>query len=444
MSNNELAYQDRLPPHNEEAEQSVIGSILMDNDAINAVVGLLRPEFFYKASHRAIYKAILELHERQDGVDIISLKNYLEERNLLEEIGGSTYLMAIANVPLTAAHAESHGRIVKEKFLLRQLVSSCHHVLKDVYEGKQDTSEIIDRAEQKIFEVADYEMRKEAKPVSDVLSAVVQSLEEHNWKPQDGVRTGIRSLDRETLGFHPGELIILAARPSMGKTTFALNIAKYMAMSEGAPVAFFSLEMSNEQLAKNLLIMHSDVDAQRFRGGALSLEERKRMVHFVGELSDAPLYLDDTPGISPFELRLSARRMKDRYGIKIIFIDYLQLMRLNDKAENRQIEISRISSSLKEIAKELRIPVVALSQLSRKLEERKDKRPLLSDLRESGSLEQDADTVLMLHRDSYHEDELKDSAMAEVIIQKQRNGPTGRVPVVYLRNKMRFENAELP
>jgi replicative DNA helicase len=440
---NDSTFQDRLPPHNLEAERSVLGACLIDDEVAPTIVSILKPEYFYKAAHKVIFNAVSDLAFKHDGIDILSISNYLETHGQTEDAGGVSYLAELQAHIMTAANAESHAGIIKEKFLLRKLISNSHETIKNIFDGNESTQDILDRAEQRIFEIADHEIKKEAVSLKDVLTKTIHELDSNNWKPQDGIKSGFRQLDRITLGFHPGELVIIAARPSMGKTSLALNIAKHMAMMEDMPVAFYSLEMSSDNLAKNLLCMHGQIDSQKFRSGTLTLDDRKQMALHLGELSEAPIYLDDTPGISPFELRLSARRLQDRYGIKAIFIDYLQLMRMGERTESRQVEISKISGSLKALAMELKVPVIALSQLSRKLEDRTDKRPMMSDLRESGSIEQDADTIIMLFRDWVY-DKTKPEKGAELNIVKQRNGPTGGCPLVFLSSQLRFENAENP
>ncbi len=440
---NDSSFQDRLPPHNIEAERSVLGACLIDEEVAPTVVTLLKPDYFYKASHKLIFNAISELAFKHEGIDILSVSNFLESHGQVEDAGGVSYVAELQAHIMTAANAESHAAIVKEKFLLRKLISASHETIKNIFDGNASTQDILDKTEQRIFEIADHEIKKDAKSLGEVLKDTMHQLDSNNWRPLDGIKTGFRRLDSLTLGFHPGELIIVAARPSMGKTSLALNMAKHMAIMENAPVAFYSLEMSSDNIAKNLLCMHGGIDSQKFRSGTLSVDERKNLSSHVGELYDAPLYIDDTPGISPFELRLSARRLQDKFGIKAIFVDYLQLMRINEHTESRQVEISKISGSLKALAMELKVPVIALSQLSRKLEERTDKRPMMSDLRESGSIEQDADTIIMLFREWIH-DKTKPEKGAEINVVKQRNGPTGGCPLVFLSSQLRFENAENP
>lgn len=441
---NELSFQDRLPPHHNGAERSVLGACLIDEEVAPSIISIIKPEYFYKSAHKIIFQAITDLAQKQEGVDILSVSNYLESQGKASEVGGAVYLAELQAQTMTAANAITHAGIIKEKFLLRKLISASHETIRNIFDSSKTTQEILDSAEQKIFEVADTEIQSEASSIDDILKRLINNLDSNDWKPQDGIKTGFRKLDKLTLGFHPGELIIIAARPSMGKTSLALNIVKNMAMRDKrTPVAFFSMEMKSDNIAKNLLCMHGQIDAQRFRSGMLSNEERQNVIASLGELSEAPIYIDDTPGMTPFQLRLSARRFQSRYGIQAIFVDYLQLMRLDGKIESRQIEISKISGFLKSLAMELKIPVIALSQLSRKLEERVDKRPMMSDLRESGSIEQDADTILMLYRACKY-DESKSRWEAEVNVVKQRNGPTGTCPLVFIEEHMRFENQEAP
>lgn len=439
---NDSSFQDRLPPQDLEAERAVLGACLIDEEVPITVISLLKPEQFYKGAHKVIFEAITTLCAQHESVDILTLRHVLTQNSSLEEAGGASYLAEIQATTATAAHAETHAKIVKEKYLLRQLVVSSNKTINNIFKGNQSAQDIIDDTERSIFEIAEAELKKDALPIREILKQTIHDLDDNNWKPKSGVRTGFRRLDSYTLGFHPGELIILAARPSMGKTSLALNIAKNMAVNEDAPVAFFSLEMASDQIAKNLLCMHAKIDSGKFRAGTLPPEERRNLLNCVDTLSEANIFIDDTPGISPFELRLSARRLKERYGIKAIFVDYLQLMRMNERTESRQIEISKISGSLKALAMELKIPVIALSQLSRKVEDRVDKRPMMSDLRESGSIEQDADVILMLFRECvYNKDKAKN--LAELIIVKQRNGAVGKFNLIFLGEQLRFENSEM-
>ncbi|PCJ56218.1 MAG: replicative DNA helicase [Planctomycetota bacterium] len=442
MNSNDSTFQDRLPPQDLDAERSILGACLIDEEVPITIISLLKPEQFYKGAHKVIFEAIVTLCGQHESIDILTLRNALTQKGTLEEAGGASYLAEIQASIATAAHCETHAKIVKEKYLLRQLIITSNKTINNIFKGSQSAQDIIDDTESAIFEIAEAELKKDALPLRDILKQTIHDLDDNNWKPRDGIRTGFRRLDSLTLGFHPGELIILAARPSMGKTSLALNICKHMAINEDAPVAFFSLEMASDQIAKNLLCMHAKIDSGKFRAGTLPAEERPNILNCVDTLSEASIFIDDTPGISPFELRLSARRLKERYGIKAIFVDYLQLMRMNERTESRQIEISKISGSLKALAMELKIPVIAMSQLSRKLEERTDKRPMMSDLRESGSIEQDADVILMLFREWVYNKE-KSENVAELIIVKQRNGAVGKFPLVFLGEQLRFENLEM-
>ena len=431
---------ERVPPQNLEAEQSVLGAILLDREAALKVAELLEPEDFYREAHQLIYRAVLDLLDAGEAVDTVTLSDRLRSRRELERVGGNGYLTTLVNTVPTAANAEHYARIVSEKALMRRLIAAATEIARDVYEGDDDVAALIDRAEQRIFHIAQGRRRQGHVRLHDVLVRTFEHLEQLSAHKGDviGVPTGFKKLDTMTTGLHPSELIILAARPSVGKTTLSLNIS-LNAARHGVPVAFFSLEMAREQLALRLLSAEAAVNMQRLRTGYVSEEDWSRLTRAASRLSEAPFYIDDTPNLSIMELRARARRMKAEHDIGLVVVDYLQLMHTRGRAENRQQEISEISRSLKALARELEVPVIALSQLSRAVEQRQDRRPQLSDLRESGAIEQDADVVIFL----WENPDYKDSLLIEAIIAKQRNGPTGTVQLVFNKDFGRFADPEL-
>jgi replicative DNA helicase len=394
----------RLPPQNVEAEQSVLGAMLLDTEALVEVAEILSYRDFHRETHQHIFEALLDLFNRGEAVDLVTVCEELENKDLLERSGGAVYLATLANMTPTAAHARYYAGIVKEKALLRALIRSATEIVEKSYGYVENIEEFLDEAEQLIFDVA---RKKDTQSFVHLREALEQTFEklERLYERKSGLTglsTGFPDLDNITSGFQAADLIIIAARPSMGKTTLAVNIAQQMAVTEGAPVAFFSLEMSSEQLAQRMLCSSAEIDAQRLRRGFLSAEDWPRLTQTVGPLSELPLYIDDTPSISVMEMRAKARRLKLEKGLGAVFVDYLQLMRGSDRAENRQQEISGISRSLKALAKELNCPVIALSQLSRAVEQRQDKRPILSDLLDSGGIEANADMVVFIYRDDYY------------------------------------------
>jgi replicative DNA helicase len=432
----------RLPPQNLEAEQSVLGSMLIDKDALLEAAEILLADDFYRESHQHIFQSVLELSNRGEPVDLVTICEELENKGLLSKVGDAAYLATVTNMTPTAAHVKYYANIVKEKSLLRSLIRAATEIVTKSYGYIENVEEILDEAEQMIFNVA---RAKESKSFIHIREALEDTLEklERLYEQKSGITglsTGFVDLDNPTSGLQDSDLIIIAARPSMGKTTLALNMAQHIAVSDNLPVAFFSLEMSKEQLAQRLLCAHAEIDAQRLRRGFLSSEDWPRLTQAVGPLSEAPLYIDDTASISVMEMRAKARRLKMEKGLSAIFIDYLQLMRGHEKAENRQQEISAISRSLKALAKELDCPVIALSQLSRAVEQRPDKRPVLSDLLESGGIEANADLVMFIYREDYYNPDTERKHVTEVIIAKQRNGPTGRAELYFMDRFNKFVN----
>ena len=433
---------ERLPPQNIEAEQSVLGAMLIEKEALLTGAELLRSQDFYKDSHRLIFSSLLLLAEKGDAVDLVTLSEELRRQKVLEEVGGAVYLTTLANATPTAAHIEYHARIVKEKAILRNLIQAATQIVTKSYSSELEAEQMLDEAEQMIFEVASSKSRQGFIPLKDVLSDTFQQIEKLYERKSGvtGLPTGFSDFDNLTSGLQVADLVIIAARPSMGKTTLALNMAQFIAINEKQPVAFFSLEMSKEQLAQRLLCAHAEIDAHRLRRGYLSSEDWPKLTRSVEPLSQAPIFIDDTAAISVMEMRAKARRLKMEQGLSAIFVDYLQLMQGSARAENRQQEISAISRSLKALAKELSCPVVALSQLSRAVEQRNDKRPMLSDLLESGGIEANADLVSFIYRDDYYNPDTDRPHVTEVIISKQRNGPTGKIELYFMDSFNKFLN----
>lgn len=435
---------DRVPPQNLDAEQSVIGAMLIDKEAILKTIEVLRPEDFYRDAHRNIYQAIIDLSEKGEAIDLITVTEELRQSNLLEAVGGVAYVASLANQVPTAANIEHYGHIVEEKALLRNLINVTSRITNMGYEGTEDVDVLLDKAEQLIFELTQRKAHTSFMPIKHILMDTFEKIEflYNNKGNITGVPSGFNDLDRLTSGFQPSDLVILAARPSMGKTAFCLNIAQNASVRNKIPVAVFSLEMSKEQLVQRMLCGEAMVDQQRVRTGQLTEADWTKLTEAVGPLSQSHIYIDDTPGISVVELRAKARRLKSERDIGLIVIDYLQLMQGSKRIENRQQEISEISRSLKAIARELQVPVIALSQLSRAVEQRQEKRPMMSDLRESGSLEQDADMVMFIYRDEYYNPESEKKGIAEIIIAKQRNGPVGFSELGFLKEFTKFVNLD--
>jgi replicative DNA helicase len=432
----------KVPPQNLEAESSVLGGILLENDAVNLVLELLRPEDFYRESHRKIFRAMIELTDRSEPVDVITLSECLKNRGDLEAVGGSAYLASLNDFVPTAANISYYARIVREKSILRHLINAATDVATKGYEGRDNVEELLDSAEKAIFDITEQRIKGSFVKVGDMMKDSIKMVEKLFERKTmiTGVPTGFKDVDTKTAGLQPSDLIIVAARPGMGKTAFSLNIASHAAFS-GYGVAIFSLEMAKEQLALRLLCSEARVDNSKVRTGYLSDRDFPKLATAAGKLHDAPIYIDDTPAISVLELRAKARRIaRDREKkLGLIIIDYLQLMRGTGAAQNREQEISEISRSLKALAKELTVPVLAVSQLNRRVEDRNDKTPQLSDLRESGAIEQDADVIAFIYREAAYNPKSDDNT-ATVTIAKQRNGPTGEINLTFLREFTRFED----
>ena len=433
-----------VPPQSLEAEESILSAILVDNDTLPEILEILSPKDFYRSSHQKIFTAITELFSRDDPVDLVTLTNILRERGWLEEIGGATYLANLVDTVPFAVNAQHYAKIVHDKACLRQLIEKSNAIAKRCFEDRGDVENVIDYAESAIFEISENKIKPAFYPIGKIIEVNIDALEERqgNKALVTGVATGYTKLDELTAGLQKSDLIILAGRPGMGKTAFALNIAKNSAVDTNVPVAIFSLEMSKEQLSFRMLSSEARVDSSRLRRGFITQDDWIKITDAAGFLSQAPIFIDDSPNIGVLEIRAKARRLKMENDIGLIIIDYLQLMKGRISAERRDLEISEISRSLKALAKELDIPVLALSQLNRKLEERSDKRPQLADLRESGALEQDADVVAFIYRDElYNKDENNpNKGKAEIILAKQRNGPTGMAILTFLETYTRFEN----
>lgn len=437
----------KVPPHSLDAEQAVLGSLLINPDSILGVVEILKSQDFYRSAHKIIYQAIISLFDKAEPVDVVTVAQEMEEAGTLELLGGKTYLHELALGVSTTEYVEHYAKIIHEKAMLRALISVGTQIVEDAYE-QDDAATAIDKAEQMVFKLAQNETAEDLKMVKDILPDTYAQIEDryNNRGSLLGISSGFGDLDVMTAGFQRSDLIIVAARPSMGKTAFCLNIASHIGIREKLPTLVFSLEMSREQLVQRMICSEAEVDAQRIRTGEISQNDFGRISNAMGTLGEAPIFIDDTPAISLMALRAKARRLKAEAGaLGMIVIDYLQLMDLREsgggKVENRQQEISAITRGLKTIARELKVPIIALSQLSRGVEGRQDKKPLLSDLRESGSIEQDADVVIFLYRDEYYNKELSEKpGIASIIIAKQRNGPVGEVELLFQNNITRFKN----
>lgn len=430
----------RIPPNNIEAEQSVIGAMLLDKNAITTASEILRSEDFYKEAHSKIYDAIMELHDRDEPVDLVTLVDNLRIKGILDVIGGVTYLSNLASSVPTTANVKYYAKIVEEKATLRRLIKSSSEIMDKCYSSTEEVPAILDKAEKDIFDISQKVTTQDFEPMRRILEKSFNNIEmlNKNKGALTGVPSGFPELDTKTSGFQKGDMVLIAARPSMGKTAFALNIAQYAAVRDGKTAAIFSLEMSKEQLVQRMLCSEANIDMLKLRTGNLDDEDWVRLARAAGPLASAKMYIDDTPGISITEMRSKCRRLKIEHGLDIIVIDYLQLMQGRGRSENRQQEVSDISRSLKALAKEMESPVIALSQLSRAPEARADHRPMLSDLRESGSIEQDADVVCFLYRDEYYNKETDKKNIAEVIIAKQRNGPTCTVELAFIGQYTKF------
>ena len=435
----------KIPPHDIDAEQAVLGSMLTDKDAVNAAIETLKEDAFYRDDNRVIYQAIVNLYSKSEPIDIITLKDELESMDKFEQVGGYEYLASLPDKVPTTANVQKYIKIVEEKSILRSLIKTANEIIELGYSPTEDVEDIMDGAEKKIFDIMQSKNQKGYSPIKDVLVESFTKLEElYNRKQHiTGVPTGFAELDYKTAGLHGSELILVAARPAMGKTAFALNIATNAALRGNAPVAIFSLEMSKDQLVNRILCSEAMVDSNKVRTGKLEEDDWVKLAGAIGPLSESEIFIDDTPGISVMEIRTKCRKLKMEKNIGLVVIDYLQLVQgSNKRSGSREQEISEISRSLKILAKEINVPVIALSQLSRAVEQRPDHRPMLSDLRESGAIEQDADIVMFLYRDDYYNKESEKKDIAEVIIAKQRGGSTGTIELLWMGNYTKFVNLE--
>ena len=434
----------KIPPHDIDAEQAVLGSMLTDREAVNAAIETLKEDAFYREDNRAIYQAIVNLYNKSEPIDIITLKDELESMDKFEQVGGFEYLASLPDKVPTTANVQKYIKIVEEKSILRNLIKTANEIIELGYDPAGDVEDIMDGAEKRIFDLMQSKNQKGYTPIKDVLVESFTKLEElYNRKQHiTGVPTGFAELDYKTAGLHGSELILIAARPAMGKTAFALNLATNAALRGNVPVAIFSLEMSKDQLVNRILCSESMVDSNKVRTGKLGEDDWIKLAGAIGPLSEAEIYIDDTPGISVTEIRTKCRKLSIDKGIGLVVIDYLQLVQGSKRAGSREQEIAEISRSLKILAKEINVPVIALSQLSRAVEQRPDHRPMLSDLRESGSIEQDADIVMFLYRDDYYNKESEKKDISEVIIAKQRGGQTGTVELLWMGQYTKFVNLE--
>lgn len=436
---------DRVPPHNQEAEQSVLGAIFLEPQALITAAEIVMPEDFYRVAHQKIFQTMLRLSDQGKAIDVVTVTEELSSKKELEDVGGISYISEIANAVPTAANIGHYAKIVEEKSILRRLIRVATTIVEDGFTREDEVEALLSEAERKMMEVANRKNAGDFKHIKDVLVETYDNIEKLHTRKGDvtGIPTGFRDLDRITAGFQRNDLIIVAARPSVGKTAFALNVAQNVATKTDENVAIFSLEMGAEQLVMRMLCAEGNIDAQVLRTGSLETEDWRKLTMAMGSLSNAGIYIDDTPGIRVNEIRAKCRRLKQESGLGMILIDYLQLIQGSGGSQaNRQQEVSEISRSLKGLARELKVPVIALSQLSRGVEQRQDKRPMMSDLRESGSIEQDADIVSFLYREDYYDKETENQNMIEIIIAKQRNGPTGTVTLAFVKEFNKFVNID--
>src|SRR3990167_8462055 len=435
----------KVPPHDSEAEKSVLGAILIDSSAINLIAEFLKPEHFYLVEHQAIFSSMLVLFEKQQPVDLVTLADQLKLDGILKKIGGKSYLSDLINTVPTSAYIEHYGRIIVDHYVKRKLIELSSQLVEKSFDEKGDTKKLLDEAEVEIFALSQSHLRQDFIELKDILAESFERLEQFMKKGTHlrGVPTGFKDLDNKLAGMQDSNLLILAARPAIGKTTLALNIALHVATKEKIPVGFFSLEMSKEELVDRLLVGQADIDAWRLKTGRLSDDDYKRLTEAMGELSEAPIYIDDTPGASILEMRTKARKLMIEKHLKFIIVDYLQLADSGRRFDNRVQEVSFISQGLKNLARELKIPVMAISQLSRAVEQRVTRKPQLADLRESGAIEQDADVVAFLYLEDESEDLMDQSKiLVKLYIAKHRNGPTGEIDLIFKGDRVKFYSVE--
>lgn len=436
----------RIPPQNLEAEQSILGGLMLDREALDQVGDMLMGEDFYRPAHQKIYNAIKELHGKSQPIDIITVTNVLQSEGSMDMVGGPEYLISLLDKTISSANITTHAKIVKDKATLRRLIHTNSQLIEKAYnQDFIDVESFVDQAESEIFKIGENKAQTGLVGAMEIVKASIQKIEElyKNKAEITGIGTGFKKLDEMTAGLHPGEMTIIAARPSMGKTAFSLNIAQHVALRLKKTVAYFSLEMGKESMMMRMLSAESRVSMSEIRNGRIQDSAWPKLINAASALSEASIFIDDTPGVSPFEIRSRARRLKAEHGLDLIMIDYLQLMSMKQKFNSREQEVAEISKSLKAIAKELQIPIVALAQLNRGVEGRTEKKPMLSDLRESGSIEQDADVIMMLYREDYYDKENPEKqGHAEIIVGKQRNGATGPVKLRFDAQYNKFRDAE--
>ncbi len=442
MNDEDLA---KIPPQNIEAEIAVLGSMLLSEEAVSYALEILKEDFFYENRHSKIFSAIISLYSENKAVDLITLKEELKKRKVLKEIGGISYLTTLTNFVPTAANIQEYAHIVKEKALLRNLIIASNQIIKESYDPAQNPDLLLDKAEKAIFNIVQYKAESKILSFNQLIKDNIETIDRlyQNKENITGLPSGFRELDIMTAGLQPSDLIIIAGRPSMGKSAFACAIAENIGVENKIPLLFFSLEMSKQQLVQRILCSCARIDAHKVRTGFLSRTDWPTLINTAGKLSESPIFVDDTPGISVLEIRAKARRLKAHHNIQMIIVDYLQLMQGPARVDNRQQEISEISRSLKALARELNVPVIAISQLSRAVETRTNRRPQLSDLRESGAIEQDADLVILLLREEYYNPSEENRGIAEAIIGKQRNGPVGSIKLTFIKEYARFEDLSL-
>ncbi len=433
---------DRLPPQNIDAETSVLGSLLIDPEAIIKVASFLRPDDFYRESHGLIYAAILRLFERREPADLVTVSDELDRHDQLEQVGGQGYLTSLISRVPTSVHIEHYARIVEATAVRRRLISAAGKIAALAHEESEEIRATIDEAERILYQVSERQIGQDLVPLGRILSKYFDQIEHlyENQGEMTGIPTGFADLDKLLSGLQPSDLIIVAGRPGMGKSSFTLSLAQHMAVEHKACVALFTLEMSGEQLAQRMISAETGIDSQRLRVGQIRDDEIEQIARAIGLLSDTAIYIDDTPAISTMELRTKARRLATERDLDLVIVDYMQLMRSGIRTENRVQEISYISRALKALARELMVPVIAASQLSRAVESRQDKRPILSDLRESGSIEQDADIVMFIYRDEVYNEHTDKQHIAEILVSKHRNGPTGKIELAFLAEQAKFVN----
>ncbi len=432
----------KVPPQNLEAERAVLGAVLLENEAIYTVMEILTSTSFYQDSHRLIFDNMLSLSEKGEPIDLITLTNRLRSENLLERIGGASFLPSLVEGVPTSAGVGHYARIVKDKSILRDLITTSSNILEDCFDSPGEVDELLDSAERRIFQISEKRVKTGFFSLKEIVKSSFKTIEDLYERKEHltGVPTGFADIDELTSGMQKADLIIVAGRPSMGKTAFCLNVAQNVAIVHKKPVAIFSLEMAKEQLVTRMLCSQARIDAHRLRSGYLGKTDWPKLTQAAGQLSDAPIYVDDTPAITVMEMRAKTRRLMAEKGLEMVIVDYMQLMQGKSSSDNREQEISDISRSLKALAKELNLPIIALSQLNRGVEARQDKRPILADLRESGAIEQDADVIIFIYRDEFYNKATSEKGIAEIIIGKQRNGPVGTRKLTWLDKYTRFED----